>query len=431
MTHGSAHTKRTQCRLCNASDFDRPIELQPTPMANAYVKSSDISIAEPCFPLDVYVCRSCHHAQLLDIIDPSLLFGNYAYVSGTSPVYVRHLQVLCCDVLERNLSPKPFMVEIGSNDGTLLKLFKEQGSKVLGVEPAQNLAKFANENGLPTSNVFFNLENAEAIRREEGAANIICANHVLAHIDTLDEVFSGIRALLAKDGICVFEVSYLVDVIEKGLFDTIYHEHVSYHSVAPMVEFLEKKGLNLFAVERTSAQGGSVRFFVQQQGGPRPEDVSVSTLLQYESDLGLETLEPFRALSKRIEQSSEAVRHKIKQLKDGGFSVAGYGAPAKVTTLMHQFKLGTGEIDYIVDDNPLKQGLFTPGKHVPIVKDATIYDDKPDYLVIFAWNFARSIVEKHRAFLDHGGRFIVPLPELCEIGPETIDQYIANVENRS
>ena len=251
----------------------------------------------------------------------------------------------------------------------------------------------------------------------------------MAHIDALRDVFAGIKSLLADDGLCVFEVSYLVDVIENGLFDTIYHEHVSYHSVGPIIGFLKSVGLHLFAAQRIRTQGGSIRFFVEHADGPYPMDKSVNELLAHEKALGLESLAPFRALAERISESSRALRDKLGQIRAAGARVAGYGAPAKITTLMHHFELGAADVEYLVEDNPLKQGLYTPGKHVPIAEIAPIYDDPPDYLVIFAWNFARPIIEKHRAFADRGGRFLIPLPTLREVGPESIDAYLASTTN--
>ena len=429
MSHDTVHTKRTACRLCGGSQFDVAFRLKPTPPANAYLKSNELKAPERSFPLDLYVCRRCHHAQLLDIVDPSVMFKHYAYVSGTSPVFVQHLKELRDEVLGRCRNKTPFMVEIGSNDGTLLGLFRDKAVKVLGVEPADNLAAFANSNGRPTLNGFFNAATAATIRARDGAAHIVCANNVLAHIDALSDVFAGIKALLDKDGLCVFEVSYLVDVIENGLFDTIYHEHVSYHSVGPIIGFLKNAGLQLFSAQRIRTQGGSIRFFVQHAGGPYPLDKSVQDLLAYEAALGLETLEPFKVLAGRIADSSTALRDKIAEVKAAGARVAGYGAPAKVTTLMHHFDLGADDVEFLADDNPLKQGLFTPGKHVPIVDCTPIYENGPDYLVIFAWNFARPIIEKHRAFADKGGRFLIPLPTLREVGPETIDHYLATTTN--
>ncbi len=429
MSANKVHSKRTACRLCGGPDFDVAFRLKPTPPANAYLQKDELGTPEPCFPLDLYVCRACHHAQLLDIVDPSVMFRHYAYVSGTSSVFVQHLKELRDDVLGRCLNKSPFMVEIGSNDGTLLKLFKERGVKVLGVEPADNLAAFANENGRPTLNAFFNSDTAAAVRAKDGPAHIICANNVLAHIDALSDVFGGIKDLMDKDGLCVFEVSYLVDVIEKGLFDTIYHEHVSYHSVGPVIGFLARAGLELFAAQRISTQGGSIRFFVQHANGPYKHDGSVEQLLGYEQELGLGTLSPFNALAARIERSSEALRAKIKDSKSKGARVGGYGAPAKVTTLMHHFGLGADDVEFLADDNPLKQGLYTPGKHVPIVDTSAISRNAPDYVVIFAWNFARSIVETHRAFVDKGGKFVIPLPSLVEVSSANIDQYLATTKN--
>lgn len=425
----AVHSRRTSCRLCGSESFDVAFRLKPTPPANAYVGPDERNRPEPSFPLDLYVCRSCRHAQLLDIVDPAVLFRHYVYVSGTSPVMVTHLSDMCETVRARCLNPSPFMVEIGSNDGTLLQAFIDRGLKVLGVEPAENLAAAANAAGRATRADFFNAATAVAVRAEHGPAHIICANNVLAHIDGLGDVFAGIKTLMAPDGLCVFEVSYLVDVIENGLFDTIYHEHVSYHSVGPMIPFLARAGLELFAAERIPTQGGSIRFFVQHKGGPYLPDGSVKELLATETALGLETIAPFEALAGRIAASSAALRNKLAEVKAKGARVAGYGAPAKVTTLMHHFELGAGDVDFLAEDNPLKVGLYTPGKHVPIVGTDPLYDNPPGYVVVFAWNFARSIIERHRRFVAHGGRFIVPLPTLLDVGAENIDQYLASTAN--
>ncbi len=426
---GAVHSKRTTCRLCGGDGFDVAFRLQPTPPANAYVGRDELNAAEPGYPLDLYVCRSCHHAQLLDIVDPEVLFRHYAYVSGTSPVMVKHLQDMCETVRARCLNKAPFVVEIGSNDGTLLQAFIDKGVKALGVEPAENLAAAANTAGRPTRADFFNADTAKAVRAEHGPAHIICANNVLAHIDALGDVFAGIKALMAADGLCAFEVSYLVDVIEHGLFDTIYHEHVSYHSVGPMIPFLARAGLELFAAERIPTQGGSIRFFVQHKGGPYKADGSVEQRLATEAALGLGTLAPFEALAGRIAASSAALRTKLATVKANGARVGGYGAPAKITTLMHHFELSADDVEFLAEDNPLKVGLYTPGKHVPIVGTTSLTDSPPGYVVVFAWNFARSIIARHRKFVENGGRFIVPLPALLDVGAENIDQYLASTAN--
>ncbi|MGE3961917.1 MAG: class I SAM-dependent methyltransferase [Dehalococcoidia bacterium] len=406
--------RRTRCRLCDHPELDRAVDVVATPPANNLVAAADLDRAEERYPLDVYVCRACGHAQLLDIVDPALLFSHYLYVSGTSPVFVEHLRRYARDVVQRFEVPTgSLIVEIGSNDGTLLRFFAEQGMRVVGVDPATNIAAEANASGVPTVNAFFTRDAAERIRAEHGPAAVIVANNVLAHIDDLSEVMAGVGTLLAADGLLVFEVGYLVDVAAGTLFDTIYHEHVSYHTVRPLRGFLERHGLQLVDVQRNDSQGGTIRNFVQRLGGPRPVAESVGELVALEERaLGTHPLDGLRRLNDQIRAVRDELTSLLAEIRGRGERIAGYGAPAKATTLMFQFGLDRDVLDYIVDDNPRKQGLFTPGLHVPIVAADRLRDDPPHYLLILAWNFAESIIEKNRAFAEQGGKFIVPLPEV-------------------
>ena len=388
------------------------LSLTPTPPANAFVPSQN----EPqlAYPLNLQLCNECAHLQLSDVIDPATLFENYVYVSGTSPSFVRHFEEYAQSIMsEYGLVKGDFVVDIGSNDGTLLGFFKIAGMEILGIDPAKDIARNASENGIETWATFFDEKSADRIVTERGKARCITANNVFAHIDDLSTVVSCIQKTLTDDGIFVFEFSYLVDVLEKTLFDTIYHEHVDYHSIFPLVRFFKKHKLELIDAHRLPTHGGSVRCVVQMQGGPYERSSRVDALVALEAECGLGKAETYRALGTKIDAVRDELTALLDGLKSEGNRIAGFGAPAKATTLMYHFGLGQDAIEFIVDDSPLKQGLYSPGLHVPILPASELYERKPDYVVILAWNFADPIMKNHADFLAAGGHFIVPLPEMA------------------
>ncbi|MEQ8194580.1 MAG: class I SAM-dependent methyltransferase [Rhodospirillales bacterium] len=403
--------RRTACRLCDSDRLSLVLSLTPTPPANAFVAGQALGDAQQTFPLDVFFCEACAHVQLLDVVDPGVLFSDYVYVSGTSPVFVKHFEEYARTILDRfKPAPGSLVLDIGSNDGTLLEQFKKAGMNVLGIDPARGIARAATDRGIETLADFFSLPLAEKIREERGSAAVITANNVFAHADDLAGITNGIRRLLAPEGIFVFEVSYLADVYRDTLFDTIYHEHLAYHTVKPLTGFFARHGLELIAAERVSSHGGSLRGIVQHADGPHAVTESVTARIAEEERLGLDksaTLKQFAAKIDGIKQDLTAL---LRDIKARGETIAGFGAPAKATTLMYHFGLGPDVIDFIVDDSPLKQGLFTPGHHIPVLPSAALYERKPDYALILAWNFAEPIMNNHRKFLQGGGHFIVPLP---------------------
>jgi len=407
------HHSRTTCRLCGGRNLTQVLALTPTPPANAFVAADRVDAPQSVFPLDVFLCETCAHVQLLDVVDPALLFENYVYVSGTSPVFVRHFQDYAASVIGR-FAPPPgsLVIDIGSNDGTLLKAFREAGHAVLGIDPAKSIARAATAAGIETWDIFFSEEVARRIRAERGPAAVVTANNVFAHADELAGIVAGVRTLLAPGGVFVFEVSYLADVCEKTLFDTIYHEHLAYHTAKPLVRFFRANGMELIDAERVDSHGGSLRGTAQMAGGPRPIGRGVADLVAMEERLGLGRAETLRELGGRIDALRGELTALLKRFKADGKSIAGFGAPAKATTLMYHFGIGREVIDFIADDSPWKQGLFSPGLHVPVLPSAAIRERRPDILVILAWNFAGPIMEKHAAFREAGGRFVVPLPRV-------------------
>jgi SAM-dependent methyltransferase len=393
------------------------MSLAPTPPANEFVREEELDRAQDTIPLTLLLCQSCGHLQLAEIVDPARLFKNYVYVSGTSPVFIAHFAEYarsCCSRF--GLGERSFVVEIGSNDGTLLKQFQNSGiNDVLGVDPATEIVKAAVAAGVPTLEAFFTTDLARELRTTRRAADLVCANNVFAHAEDLGDFARAAAALLGPDGVFVFEVSYLADVVEKLLFDTIYHEHTSYHALGPLVRFFEAQGMRLFDAERVNTHGGSIRCYACLSGASHASSARLAELLQKERELGLEAPDVYQSFKRRIRERGEGLKRRLSEIRANGERVAGFGAPAKLTTLMHEFGLDRRTIDFIVDDSGWKQGRFTPGTHIPVVASSELGARKPAWCVVFAWNFADSIVNKHAAYLAGGGHFIVPLPELREI----------------
>lgn len=410
------HHVRKDCRLCFSDDLTTVLELTPTPPANAFVAAEERDVHQQVFPLTIKFCESCKHVQLADVLDPAMLFENYVYVSGTSPVFRKHFEDYAKEAIDRfDLSPGSLVVDIGSNDGTLLGYFKDAGMNVLGIDPAKDIAAEATKAGIETIPEFFSDALALQIRKTYGPAQLVLANNMFAHADDLSGIAKSIRSLLADDGIFAFEVSYLLDVYENTLFDTIYHEHVAYHSVRPLAQFFADRDMELFAVQRIDSHGGSLRGFAQQKDGPHKADGSVEDLIDREKQAGLHESATLKTFGKKIDEVKFSLGKRLRQLKDQGKTIAGFGAPAKATTLLYHFDLGPDVIGFIVDDSPLKQGLLTPGMHIPVLPGAALYERNPDYVVILAWNFAEPIIRNHQEYLKSGGTFIVPLPEIQEI----------------
>lgn len=406
------HYKRKACRQCNSQDLDIAVKLNATPLANDYISEKDLKIEKKIYPLDVYFCNDCKHLQLLDVVNPKTLFENYVYVSGTSPVFVKHFEKYA-KYLNSKFNSKGLAIDIGSNDGTILKAFKSLGYKVLGIEPAKEIAKEAINNGIETIIDFFNPSIALNIKKEYGEASIITANNVFAHIDDPIMFLDGISQILsAENGVFCFEVSYLRDVVENTFFDTIYHEHLDYHTLLPLKGFLERNGFEIIDALRVSTHGGSIRVTCQKKGGNYKVSNSIGELISEEQKLGLHKLDTFQQFSEKINQCGKDLRSILRELKAQDKTIVGYGAPAKATTLMYQFGIGLETIDYIIDDSKWKQFLYSPGKHIPIYPKEFIEVKRPDFILILAWNFASSIIKNNQEFRFSGGKFIIPLPSI-------------------
>jgi SAM-dependent methyltransferase len=409
----ASHFHRSDCRLCNSTNVEEVFSLAPTPPANELLSASADAALQESFPLDLSFCNDCYHLQLFDVVNPGRLFSNYVYVSGTAPSFRRHFERYAAEVIEQyTVEQDSLIVDIGSNDGTLLSSFKGMGMRVQGIDPAKDIAKKASESGIDTIADFFTADIAEQIRENKGRAKVVVANNVFAHIDDLHGILNGVDELLDQNGVLVIEVSYLKDVIEKTLFDTIYHEHLDYHSVGSLEAFFAANQFEIVDVCAIESHGGSIRVAIQRSSGTYEVKPSVASFIAEEAAAGLFSSDTYRAYENKINELGSELTNLIAEIKQEGKSIAGYGLPAKATTLMHQFNIGADAIDYVVDDSPLKQGLFSPGFGIQIVNSERLKTDTPDYIIILAWNFADPIIENLQWFLDSGGVVIVPLPTL-------------------
>ena len=405
--------RRDTCRLCNKTNLKLSFSLEPTPPANAFVDKQKISKNQECYPLDVFFCEDCNHVQLLDVVDSRILFEDYVYISGTSPLFVKHFEDYANFLINNYLqNKKSLVIDIGSNDGTFLSFFKEKGIKILGVDPAKEISSKANSDGIETLNNFFTFKFSKFIRKKYGCAEIITANNVFAHVNDMKDLINGIKNLLVPNGIFVFEDSYLVDVIQKNLFDTIYHEHLSYHSVIPLIKFFKDNEMELIEVIRVDSHGGSLRGIVQKKDGLHKIGDSVKQCIDLEKELEIDQFETYVKFFHKINKEKNELQKLLQRLKNDKKSIVGFGAPAKATTFLYHFSIKPEIIDYIIDDSPLKQGLFTPGMHIPIHSSDKLYEKNPDYVIILAWNFAESIMKRHQKIKGLGGHFIIPLPQL-------------------
>lgn len=405
-------TRRKTCRLCGGTNIELVLQLTPTPLADSYVSVDHVNDPQEVYPLDVSLCKDCGNVQLLDIVNPEILYNNFIYETSTSPGLVEHFQKAADDVLSQ-VKPKKgaFVIDIGSNDGSLLRFFQVKGMHVLGIDPAKDIARKASESGIKTLPTFFTVDLARKIKNEYGHAYIITTNNTIANIDDLVYMINGIRTLLDPSGVFVFETGYLLDLVQKCIFDNIYHEHLSYFSVKPIQKFLRNNGLELINVERIPTKGGSIRCFAQHIDGPRKISQSVNNLIRLEAGTGIHHPDTFKALATKLNNIENELKHLLNELKAKGNTIAGYGASHSVTTLVYHFGLGK-MLSFIVDDNPIKQNTYSPGFHIPVLPPQTIYEKKPDYIVILAWRFGEQIMKKYKAFLENGGHFVTVLPKV-------------------
>jgi SAM-dependent methyltransferase len=366
-------------------------------------------------PLDIYLCQDCGLTQLVHVVDPRLIYSSYLYRTSVSLGLAEHFQRLSETVISRaGLKANDLVVEFGSNDGTLLSFFKDAGMRVRGIDPAQQIAAEANRNGIPTLAEFFDVPLAKSISRQEGEARAIIANNAMANIDDLAEILGGVGTLLAPDGVFVFETQYALDVFENTLLDVIYHEHISTFSVQPVSYAAPRHGLVVFDAERIPTKGGSIRFWLQREDGVRRIAARVGELIDLERKTGLYDLTYYQRFADKVGRIKATLHRRIDDVRRAGGTVGGYGTSVGCAALIHQFELAQ-RLSILFDDTPFKERLEGPDYDLPVMTAEGVYRSNPALIVILAWRYSKPIVERHRRYIDEGGCFVIPLPDVSEI----------------
>jgi SAM-dependent methyltransferase len=408
MTH--SYTDSSGCRACGSSDRVEILAFGEMPLANALLSELMLKEREPLFPLTVLFCPACSLVQLRETVDPSLLFPpDYPFFSSVSDEWVTHCRTNAHELVHtQSLGPESLVVEIGSNDGYLLRNYVELGIPVLGIDPASGAAARAREAGVRVREEFFGREVARSLAGEGARADVIHANNVFAHVADLTGVVDGIRILLKDSGVAVIEVPYVRDLIDHCEFDTIYHEHLCYFSVTAVSRLFSRRGLTLVDVRRLDTYGGSLRMYVRQSG---PVSASVQQLLDEERNLGVSDVRYYRDFATRVRSLQTNLGALLAALKADGKRIAGYAVSAKAAVLLNSMAVDGRILDYMVDRNSYKQGKYMPGVRLPIYDPSKLLEEpSPDYLLLMAWNFKDEIMRQQQRYFERGGRFIVPIP---------------------
>ncbi|MEL6317592.1 MAG: class I SAM-dependent methyltransferase [Pseudomonadota bacterium] len=409
-----------RCRACGAALRITLCDLGATPLANALLEPTpEATAAERAHPLKVMVCSACHLAQTEQSPPPEAIFhGGYAYFSSYSQGWVAHARAYAEAMRARfGLGPQSRVVEAASNDGYLLQHFVAAGVPALGVEPAANTAAAARQRGVETRVAFFGAETARALVAEGWAADLTAANNVLAHVPDIDDFVAGFAALLKPEGVSTFEFPHLLELIEQGQFDTIYHEHYSYLSLLAVEGVFARHGLRAFDVERLSTHGGSLRVFACRAGASHAETPALGAIRAAEAAAGLDRAEGYAGFQARCDAMRAGFLDYLAAARAEGRRIAAYGAAAKGATFLNFCGVGADEIAFVTDRNPEKQGKLMPGSHIPIRPPQALADERPDDVLILPWNLAAEITAQHAYVRDWGGRFLVAAPEMRELRP--------------
>jgi len=403
--------QRSTCRICEARRPALVLDLGATALANRFLRPEQLGEPEPYYPLRLVLCPECGLVQLDEDVPPEVLFKDYLYVSGTSDAVARHSERLAAKLSRRyGLEAGDLVLEAGSNDGTLLRAFQKQDARVLGIEPAENLAQLARARRVHTVAEFFSERLAREIRAEHGTAKLFLARHVLAHVADLHDFVSGLRHVLDREGVAVIEVPHVADLLERLEFDTIYHEHRCYFSLEVLRRLFQRHGLALIDVERVALHGGSLLLQVAHANSSHAPGTRVAAMARYEERFRLDSPLTWQRFARRVADLRADIIGFMDEQHRRGVRLAGYGAAAKGNTLLAYCDIGRDRLPYIVDKSPHKQGLLTPGQHIPVESPVRLLRDCPDVTLVLAWNFADEIASQQMEYLARGGRFAVPIP---------------------
>jgi predicted TPR repeat methyltransferase len=404
--------KKSKCVVCGNSNILTVLNLGKSPLANNLIPFKDINKKEKKYPLVMGQCKNCKHVQLKYLVEPKLMFDNYLYVSSASSTLLKHLHSIPTIINKiKKIKKNDIVVDIGSNDGSLLKGYKKYKATCIGIEPALNLSQFYKNTNIKKYNDYFDTVLAAKILKRYGKAKIITATNVFPHIPNLTEFCKALKILMHDKGVFVFEAHYLLNLLKDVAFDTIYHEHVSYWSINSAQNLFKQFGLEIFKAERLNIHHGQIRCWVALQGSHKI-DKKLNKQITHENKKGKSDWIALNKFKIQVESNKAKILELIKKQKKQGKLIVGYGAPAKASTLLTYLKIGKNEIPFIVDKNPLKQNFFIPGSRIPIYPVSEIYKKKPHFLFNFSWNFLDEIVKQNKKFLKSGGKIINPIPKL-------------------
>jgi len=401
-----------KCLGCESKLPSAFLDLGEMPLANSYIEPKNQDREETAYRLAVAYCPKCHLVQLTHRVAPEDLFSNYLYFSSFSDAFLKHAEDMVESLTSQfALDASSLVMEIGSNDGYLLQFFKQRGIPVLGIEPAKNIAKVANQRGIPTLDIFFGPSSVNKILREKGQADIIIGNNVLAHVPLINDFLLSVNNCLKPTGSAVFEFPYLKDLLDRTEFDTIYHEHVFYYSLSAIKILAERAGLELYDVSKQDIHGGSLRVFLQKE---RQHEVSsnIRKMLLEEEQYGITDKDLYSNFGEKVEKLKTKLVGLLQELKQAGKAIAAYGAAAKGNTLLNYIEVDNNVIDFVVDRSPHKQGFLLPGTRIPILPTDELLKRMPDYTIVLAWNFAEEILAQQAEYRKRGGKFIIPIPEI-------------------
>jgi hypothetical protein len=407
------------CRMCRGERLHKFLDLGKMPPADQFLFKTELSIKEEAYPLEAVVCDDCGLAQLNYVVPPEILYCNeYPYEASTTAAGRRHWSEFAETAKAMlGLGESDLVIDIGSNVGFLLQMFKERGMRVLGVDPAANIAAIANREGIETFPAFFDEAVAARIRSTHGQASVITATNVFAHIDDLHALMRAVDLLLSDTGALVIEAPYLIELLQNLEYDTIYHEHLSYLSLKPLLRFFASFGMEIFDVQRRDIHGGSMRVFVQRKGkSGRPVSAVIGELVAEEEREKIYGHERLSNFADQVANNREALRYILLGMKSRGKRIAAVSAPAKGMTLLNYCGLDRNIIDFVTEKSKLKIGRYTPGAHIPVASDEMLDESPPDFALLLAWNFAEEIIGNLKKFSDRGGKFIIPIPNPKIVG---------------